>query len=315
MAFAGLTATPEWLARALGAQEPEAAQDPQQAGETLEAWRWRQLQLAVAQAKDHGKPMLVLVAPAKEVAREHGTWFGAWLTHGGPLAMQELALTVVAVASRDEITRLTGREIEAVPGPQMVLVDVARLGEAGAPAAKLTGMAPALAMPAIEDLAQVVGDERVAQERKAREVGLEQMTAALHDGMNRHGCNLANLAVRAEARLDAAQRAALTEWLANGGDIDAALLVRAAAVVRRDFGRLPDGRRVECAAALADAVDATVVRHEVGGSRWYQPGGCGGSYEELTDAEKARGRFIMACGMGIVPPLCERFLDFYSVGR
>ena len=311
-AATGALGLPRWLAQALQPQDP------------VSDWREQQLRAAVATAKAHGKPLLVLVAPTEGELWEVGNWFGAWLTHGGSMALQELALCTIACASLAEVAKVTGAKGDAIaplPAVAMLLVDVAAVGEVDAPAPKVTRIEPKLVPIDYSGGARGgAPDEVVAKQREQRQAGIELLTKELHDGMNRHGANLVGLAAAMRAKLTEAQLAVLATWVADGklagaagAGADATLLVRATAEVRRAIADLPAEQRSLRSAALTEAITAEVVGKQLPGSRWRRPGGCGSEFETPTEEEK-KSSGMLACGMGSVPPLCERFLTFYSVG-
>ena len=107
---------------------------------------------------------------------------------------------------------------------------------------------------------------------------------------------------------------ALAAWFTGQAKPADELIVRAAAEVRRAAGSVDETNRQRLLAALGEATTAVVVKRAVAGARWQKPGGCGADFEEPTPAE-AKVQGMMACGMGFVPPLCERFLDLYTAGR
>ena len=87
--------------------------------------------------------------------------------------------------------------------------------------------------------------------------------------------------------------------------------MRGTAIVRRALGDLPATERQIRRERLCAAVRSEVILRQVAGSRWRRGGNCSGDYEHPTKEEAG---VIVACGMGMVPPLSERFLTFYSVG-
>lgn len=299
---AGVAAAPDWLARGMAPQDP------------VSDWREKTLRAAVTKAKDEGKPLLVFVAPVPSDQQDgytRGMWLGGWLNHGGSLATHAIATCVVACASLDELAKVTGtKRVEGKP--VLVLADVSRLGNKDAPEPKLTAIA--VEIGAVYPAKQDPAPEKAAAERvKHLEAGFEKLTAALQDGLNRHGASLARLASDVTARLSKEQREQLAAWFAGGAAPADALIARAAAEVRRGAGELAGEQRARVLGRLTEAIDYEVVKKRIAGSRWQKPGGCGSEFEEPTPAEKETVGMV-ACGMGMVPPLCERFLNFYSVG-
>ncbi|MFN9274389.1 MAG: hypothetical protein ACK6D2_01505, partial [Planctomycetota bacterium] len=109
----------------------------------------------------------------------------------------------------------------------------------------------------------------------------------------------------------------LAAWLAGDAAPAPELLVRGLAVLQQRLASLPAATQERRLDELAAAVTPVVVQRQVAGARW-QRNGCGGGFEEWTAAEEAEvlnGKGMIACGRGIVTPLCARFLAFYSAGR
>jgi hypothetical protein len=329
-AAAGVAAAVTWWERAFGGAGGTAAagtgaaaatQGPTAGGgDDVAAWRMRQLTAALATAAAHGKPLLVLVVPeARAAMHEAGAWFGAWLTHGDKAAKRTLGLCTVACARLDEVAKATGLRGEAVaPATQavtMLLVEPAREGPAGAAPVRAVRITPDFEAPPATGM-------RIRREMASvgffapQSEDLAMVTAALRAGLARLGADLDTLAAAARATLDASQQQALAAWLA--GDAAPApapdLLVRGLAVLQQRLASLPAAAQERRLDELAAAVTAVVVKRQVAGSRWRRDG-CGGGFEELTAAEEeARldGQGMIACGRGIVTPLCERFLDFFT---
>ena len=326
VAAAGAAAAVTWWQRAFGGAGGTAAtgagaaattQGPTAGGgDDVAAWRMQQLTAALATATAHGKPLLVLVVPEAQAAmHEAGAWFGAWLTHCDAAAKRTLGLCTVACARLDEVAKATGVRGEAVaPATQavtMLLVDPAREGPARA--VRITPMFAAA--PAAGPRAQ--RETTLEGFFAPQSADLATMTEALRAGLARHGADLDILAATAQATLDASQRESLAAWLAGDAASAPELLVRGLAVLQQRLASLPAATQERRLDELAAAVTTVVVQREVAGARW-QRNGCGGGFEEWTAAEEAEvlnGKGMIACGRGIVTPLCARFLAFYSAGR
>lgn len=297
-ATAGFAAAPDWLARAMAPQDP-AVPD-----------RVPHLRAAAKRAQANGKPLLVIVVP--EDRQNEGAarcqWLGAWLSQGGPAALHAVALGEVVAASLAEVKQVTGAVVEGVP--YFVLLDVSRVGERGAPPPKATAVQVAIEpMWTFERICvDAAGVEAVKRKALA---GYEKISVALQDGLNRHGATVATVAAATLAKLDGAQKERLAGWIATRRDDEDELLVRAAAEVRRAAAELDDAERTRVLAGLTAAIERVVVHRRVPGSRWKIRGGCGVSYEDQTAEDWA---MIRACGMGMVPLVCERFLDFWAPG-
>lgn len=302
MAATGIAAMPDWLAAAMAPQDP------------VQQWREPQLRAAVAKARQDGKPLLVLVAPAmKDQGNGYtrGQWFGAWLNHGGAAALAPIALCTVTAASLEEVQRVTGAKAPA-GSPCLLLVDVAHVGEPDAAPPKVTAMHVELGS-LFPERPRDDTEAAQAERRKHVESGIARLSAELQAGLDRHGIAVATAATEVMSRLAAGQREQLAAWVAGGAAPADELVVRAAAEVRRAAGRLDGGPRQRLLDGLVAATEREVVKKRVPGARWQLPGGCGAEFEEPT-AEEGKVQGMMACGMGIVTPLCERFLNFYSKG-
>ena len=319
-AAVGFAAAPTWLARAFGLGDASpAAQDPQPAADPVATWRKEQLTKAIATAKLHGKPLLVLVVPDDQpVVWDASHWFGAWLTHGDSLARETFGLCTLACARVGEVEAMAGVHGEAVAKTTktvtMLLVDPTRAGQNVDKPVRATRIEPEL--PIVPPPGRMSGDEERPGDGEAtatRRKGLAAMTAALQAGLAQHGANLAELAKASLATLDATQQQALAAWVKDGTPTPPELLVRGLAELRRSVADLPEAVRTARLAELGKAIEAVVVKQQVAGSRWQVPGGCVSQFEVPTEDEKKMAS-MLACGMGMVSPLCERFLSFYSVG-
>lgn len=281
-AAAGTLSLPAWLQRAFAPQDP------------VSDWRVKQLRAAVATAKEHGKPLLVLVVPDPKLPNEctlRGSWLGAWLDHASAQALHGIALCTVACATLDEVQQATGAK-RPEGDVTMLLIDVAKVGDAGAPAPRTTPVSVDLG-PIPRSRRPTPEEEEAAQ--KAIEAGFEKLANGLQDGLNRHGGGITRLATEVTTRLAPAQRKELDAWLAGGTAPADELIVRAAAEVRRAAADLAAAPRKRVLDHLAQAV-AKQIREHVAGSTW-EDGTC------------------PPCGMAAIPPLCERFLCFYVQGK
>lgn len=290
---------PSWLSRWF-AQDP---QDPKaEDADPIGTARIAQLRDAMQRSRAEGKPLLVLVVPAAENDRwERGSWFGAFLNHGGALAKLELAMTVAACARVSEVATALGTKVKG--DPVLLIVDA---GESP----KVTAVDVELGTIYGQHEDGLEWNERTERDQKRIEAKLVELTDALLDAMHRHGSNVAAVAQSAQAKLDQRQRDALRAWFAGGKRPDDALLVRAAAQVRREAAGLADAPRKQMLDELVEAYDRAIVKQPIAGARWVSSGGCGVDLERETEEEKKDGIGI-ACGMGSTPPLAKRFLSFY----
>jgi hypothetical protein len=318
-AAAGFAAAPTWLARAFGLGDASpAAQDPQPAADPVATWRKEQLTKAIATAKLHGKPLLVLVVPDDQpVVWDASHWFGAWLTHGDALARETFGLCTLACARVGEVEAMAGVHGEAVAKTTkmvtMLLVDATRAGQNVDKPVRATRIEPEL--PIVPPPSRMPGDDERPGDSDAaatRRKGLAAMTEALQAGLAQHGANLAELAKASSSTLDATQQQALAAWVKDGKPTPPELLVRGLAALRIDIAGLPETVRTARLAELSKVVLAVVVKQQIAGSRWRTRGVCVSQFESPTEVEKSVS--VVPCGTAMVPPLCERFLDFYSVG-
>ena len=311
---AGATALPAWLAKWFTPQDPDKQQQEDEAKRAKE--RLEQLRLGVQKAKDEGKPLLVFVVPTQlnsSEAWQRGEWFGAFLNHGGSLALLEMALGVPACGTIADVRKVTGAaSIEG--NPLMLVVDVSQVGLADAAAPRVTPLVLDLGSPR-GDVPGIRGMDEAALEKQKTivEAGLAKMTAELHATLHRHGASSAKLVADVAAKATDAQRAAIAAWITAGGKVPSdELLVRFAAQQRSAAAELKDADRERVLVALESAARNEVVKKRIPGSRWASSQGCGTTIERSPGEVAPMGG--VACGMGSVPPMCDRFLEFYVHG-
>jgi hypothetical protein len=304
-AAAGAFALPEVLRAFAEGQDPQPG--GQQAGGNKQPSRAEQVAAAVARSKAEGKPLLVFLVPARQPERwERELRLGAFLNHGGSSALLEVALCVPVCAGVDDLKPHLGEK--AIAGePLMLLVDFA------AGALPVVSIEPKIDAPPQWETSHLHYDEFLAAEKKAIEAGIEATTAELHKALHVGGDSLTRLAQRVRDRLADQEQRKLDAWFAAspaGGAVPAdELLVRAAAVVRVAAGKQPDAQRAATTAVLLAAIDRALVHKRIAGSRWATSTGCG---ERIEDPEPGEPGLDVACGMGHVPELSRRFLDFLT---
>jgi len=306
----GGAAAPAWLARAFGFAAPSStAQDPQPAAKVdLVAWRKQQLAEALATAKAHGKPLLVLVIPEESAAaRSAGQWLGGWLEHGDEPTFATLGLCKVACARLAEVNEVIGVSVDVVASTKgavtMLLVDAQR-ASAGDPTGSPTTR--------IEVELPIVPPVRGGRDAKSEIVvrrGFTTMTESLHKGLERHGATLPALAVASMLTVDAMQQAQLDAWVRTGEGASSALLVRCLAEARLRIAELPEVARAARSKQLFEAARDELRLQPVAGARW-ESAWCG-SYEEIQGPQGPEV-LVTSCGIAFVPPLCDLFLDFYT---
>lgn len=150
-------------------------------------------------------------------------------------------------------------------------------------------------------------------------------------------------------RIDAGQKQELDAWFAGGKQPAKVLVALVAPEIWRRITNMPEGERKGPTAVLRAAVQECVVTAPVAGARWMkmtEVSSCGFAFEHQTRAEqkakeKAATEWLRAagelgkdperrptpeeiafveemtmsrCGRGYVPPLCERFLVFWTAG-
>jgi hypothetical protein len=283
--------------------------------EPVSPWREKQLRQAIMYAKQKGKPLLVLVAPATNDGDVRGKWFGTWIEDMPDEDVWLAASCVLACATVSELGYALGTKVEGAP--LWVFADVGESGEEKG-AARVTPI----------DCELPILPRRGADENMwaARTTGLQSMHAAFVAGAKGHGLELAPLAAAALRRLEETQQISLEDWFASGLGAELIAMALADAEVRR---RLEAQRPQVKPSLLRYSVDRSF--HEpVAGARWIQTtpiGGCGWIpwFVHPTESEKeewrrrqeaVRAREGMgACGMGVAPAICWRFLEFWTAGN
>jgi hypothetical protein len=307
----GGAAAPAWLARAFGFAAPSSTtQDPVANDAKLVAWRKQQLAVAMVCAKAHGKPLLVLVVP--EVDGDlvlAGRWFGGWLTNGDDQAFATFGLCTLACARLGEAREVLGLRADELPPTKatvtMLVVDAARAKVGVAWGATAIRIEPAL--PILEPVRGGFDEKGEAVARG----GFRAMTDSLRSGLDNHGATLPALAVASLRTLDVEQQQQLDAWVRTGEGASSELLERGLAELQLRIAVLPEATRSVRAAQLTTDLQRELRYRPVAGSRW-ESALCGGLAAGSTKAGEETVH--IACGMGRVEPLCQLFLDFYSVG-
>ncbi|MBL8735718.1 MAG: hypothetical protein JNL12_04765 [Planctomycetes bacterium] len=286
---------PEWLAQAFDLVRPQQPGSQGADPAKLSAWRREQLRTAAATARIVGKPLLVLLVPEGVPSHAVGLWFGSFLVHGSDAAMGDVSLCTLACARADEVKS----ELELVdeslvaPASGVGLLLVEPIATEAKQPAKVTQIAVELELsfPPPPKPREFV--EHQLAERAWREVGLAKIATALRDGLQRHGVDRARLAANALAALRDAERQQVEAWLRDGGNLEPATLKRASAWLQQRVAALPEERRLVRTQELGTALRTLLQWQQPSGSVW-------GDWS------------CPPCGRGHVPPLCARFLDFYT---
>jgi len=274
---------PDWLARAFAApngEEGNAAADT--FGDVGAAYR---------RAKALGKPLLVFVVPAKTGDRfGQGQIFGALLNFGSKEALADLALCEV-VCAKTETVRDTLEIKKDLGKPLMILVETStRSG--------VTVIAPEL--PKISFGRGGGGESGEAKERER----LKLVERAIRQAVVPNAKVLDARARDARIALGEEKSAVLIKTLGDGTPDEDALR-RGAAIVRFKAESDPDHRGA-WVAALAATTEKQLKKGIPEGARWANFCGCG------VEVEGEKDSLGVACGMGYVPELSQRFLYFYT---
>jgi hypothetical protein len=292
-AATGACALPAWLARAFGLVQDGAGSDD----------RTALLREARRRADARGKPLLLLLVPEpQEQMWQRGTLLGSFLNHATDDALCDLAMCEVACASAAEARKVLGK-VDLDEAAAMVLVEPGSPGDPEPP--RVTTIAADEPPPDVE-FGPFTPQAREAEERLARERN-RKIAGALHAAVAGDRGTLATRADAGRATLSDGERDALESLFAGRGTPEAALLVRAAAVVCMG-AEAPrrDGDRQRLRRAVAAAARHTWLEHPPAGAKWARHTGCGSVVEGDKEA------LLIACGMGHVPALGERFLWFFS---
>lgn len=291
------TPLPEWLAVAFGIAGTQDPGSPEQQEAKLSAWRREQLRMAAATARSLGRPLLVLLVPEGAPNHAAGLWYGAFLWHCHPDALFDATLCTLVCARAEELKAELGTTDANVAPPKlgvaMLLIDLP--ADTKAEPTKVTRIEPELELafprkagPAPQERAEVDRDERVW-----RESGLRRLAKALHEGLEQHGVDRARLAAAVSRSLPEVEQKEVQAWLRDGGHIDVAMLLRIAPLLQQQVPELPKARRVARQEELGNMLRTALGWRPVSGAVW-------------GDAT------CPPCGRGHVPPLCLRFLDFYT---
>lgn len=259
-------------------------------------------------AAAEGKPLLILVAPRTtrdKVLRERNAmlpWALAhWLSCDETAWLLDLGLFVPAVASAENLKAVFDLEL-GVEEPRLLWIEVLALPER-APAS--------LRVQSIEGEVLSLAEQRergdgVGFARAARDLAQHLAQAIACRGTSA----LDELAARARARLDLAQRAELARWVTRGESTSAELLHRATAELRLLLRGLPTLEREARQQELARAIRSSLGQRRIPGSAWGWSTACGIACDDpRTKEEEMMG--ATACGIPHTHHQAKRFLFLY----
>jgi len=277
--FAG-AALPDWMARCFAGDIPPA--------EARKA-----LRDAYQRAKERGKPLLVVVIPTADDAKAlRGEIAGQFFTHGGEEVHADLALCEVVCATVADAKA-------SIPFPRGDEEPLFVLVEAAEADVSAHAIAPDLQVRVDESRPDLENEGVIEREHRAR---IARIAKALRA---RVAPDVATLERRARSELRSvpeAERAKVEASCHETAPDDVAERFAGAIRLRAEKGEIP---RAKAVARLARVADARYVKSSPPGARWGQNTGCGVRIEGELD-------IAVACGMGFVPKLSERFLYFFA---
>ncbi len=293
---AGALTIPDWIARAFGLQDPKEKSEKQ----AKEPSREEQAKAAWRRARATGKPLLIFVVPVDQSkCYTRGAQLGALLNHGGDRMRLDLAVCEPVCATLAEIQRVV--KFKKFEGePLMLLIEsdkvvVTRID----PDMKISGEGETELDRLIADWKKLDAHAKIQKDR---------IVAALHAAVVPDRARLVERADLVRQTLAEDERAALESYFAGGVVPADALLVRAAAVILMAAAApRKAGESERMRKALAKAAQALLIKRRIPGAKWAHSTGCGSRIE----GDKTGGMMI-ACGMGHVPKISERFLYFFT---
>jgi len=246
---------------------------------------------AYVRAYSLGKPLLVLVIPkGDEQKRGRGHVFGEALNHGGKGLYLDLALCELVCAPVAQVTKQL-KDVKVKGEPLMLLVE--------------TGGTTAGVVPVDADIRyEDVGYDKMDKADEAAKQRVEKVAAALREVVAPTRDALASRAALAEKRLPAADVNAIRDALAGKTKGSDDLLDRGAAIVRL-AAEDPEAGKPAILDRLAAVAEKRVTGAPPPGAKWAKECGCG------TDVEGEEPEAV-ACGMGFVPEISQRFLWFFT---
>jgi hypothetical protein len=213
-----------------------------------------------------------------------------------------------------EVTCATAAEVKQVLGKVVIQADATMLlvepgldKETGLPRVQSIGAGLDQDLGEVERAPEMSHQEWVAANEKLARERIARIARALHVAVAADNGAIAARADAVRATLTDAERTALDKLVTGVAMPEPDQILRAAAVVcmAAEAPRRA-GDRERLRGAVADAAKTVLVRQPVSGAKWAHFTGCG------TTIEGEKESAMIACGMGHVPPLGERFLFFYT---
>lgn len=316
-ALAAAASWPIWLREAF-AEDTNCPSDPKQ------AWRWVEVVASgYRRAQQAGKPLLVLVVPSMIEARwRSGRVFGELLNHGDDQTLALLAMTEIICSPISHLAEVVPQVHAKVASrePLMILVETHAVP---AQVRSIDGELPEDAAPFDEVVLRELGPAPPIDHQEASQKYWERQNERENRIVRERIAAVATLlrtALVPNPRL-LETRARLAEAKLSGPKADRwrlqpatrrpdpeILLAHAASIVH-ESQQNPDGERL--LVLLAQAAREKLCHRRVPGSRWANESGCATRVEYEPGEED--DDMLFACGMGHVPELSTRFLDFLGL--
>jgi len=280
---------PGWLSRAFGEDAKQNARKS----------REEQVREAYARARRDSRPLLLLLIPINtDKLHERGTILGEFINHSGTRGLDDLlSCERVCATVPDAQKALPGLKVGG--DPLMLLIEPQKQGVAP----RALAIDPDIA-PTPENTTRADGSRGAVEDAIENRIG--KIADALHRALFPDKESLANRARANHAALSQADLTALKNGVA-GEKVEPALVERGALHLRHAAALAKEeatGKRI--AELLAAAGKAQVLAVRPAGAKWAKSCGCG------TTIEGEVQNFGIACGMGYVPELSQRFLWFYT---
>lgn len=291
----------DWIASAF--------RDGQDKAKNSKVDRPAMLRSARRRAVARGKPMLLFVIPeANAQLYGRGQLFGALLNHGGRDLNLDLALCELACAKLSDVTKVLG--VKGVKGEPLLLLlefpSARGTGNKSASAPKCTAIDPKLPPavrpdPTHDYKAMKAAAKKLIRAKNAR------IVAALKEVLAPDPGTLAVRADRVRSQLADDEREVVQLFVDGQRPIDPKFAIHTAAILRMAaIARRKDGGDKRILKTLLSAVQQIYIKQRIDGSKWANSQGCGSTIEGEVQ------QLMVACGMGRVPVLAQRFLYLYD---